>query len=235
MQLEKFLSKMNFTTRKKAKKFIADNNILINGKAVEKKQVILKEGDLVKINDLEIIYQLHYLIMLNKPKNYLCANHDDKHQTVFDLLPKHFHKNFHIVGRLDLDTTGLVLISNDGSLTHEIISPRKKIYKKYYVETKFPLKNLEVFKNGITLKDFTTKDAKYEIIDEKSCYLSIYEGKFHQVKRMFHYINNEVVNLKRVKIGNLELDVDLGNFRILTKKEINSILEANNENETINN
>ena len=153
--------------------------------------------------------------MINKPQGYICSNHDEAYPSLLKLLDEKYQRlPFNFAGRLDFDTEGLVIITTDGNLIHRIISPKKEVYKKYYVKVKKALVNEERLETPLTLLDgkndtYITKNAKVEKIDDYSLYLSICEGKFHQVKRMLEAIDNEVVFLKRVAIGNLLLPSDL--------------------------
>ena len=165
--------------------------------------------------------------MMNKPKGVVCANHDVLHKTVIDLIGHPYNRlDLNIVGRLDLDTTGLLLLSNDGQFIHDIISPAKKVSKTYFVTTKDPFKNPNVLEGEYQIEDgrgrlFQPKDVKVQAIDDYHFNVTIYEGKYHQVKNMVAHFNNEVIELKRESIGSLVLEKDLNTseYRELTKKE----------------
>lgn len=151
---------------------------------------------------------------MNKPQGVITATEDKNQETVIDLLPDKYRKyKLFPVGRLDKDTTGLLLLTNDGDFSHFLTSPNKKIPKTYYVETKLPIPETakELFKQGIYFKkeNISTAPAILEISDEHKCQLTIFEGKFHQVKRMFAYIDNEVVKLHRLSVANYRLPSDL--------------------------
>ena len=173
---------------------------------------------------------------MNKPSGVISATEDGKHKTVIDLLCEKY-KNYKVfpVGRLDIDTEGLLLLTNDGVLAHNLLSPKKHVDKKYYVELKEPLtiEKKKILENGIKLEEnFVTKKAKIEIIDKdedievNSVFITISEGKFHQVKRMFKFVENEVLYLKRVKMGKLLLpeNLKLGEYRELSEEEMDLIL-----------
>jgi 16S rRNA pseudouridine516 synthase len=152
--------------------------------------------------------------MLNKPNNVICANKDNLHKTVVDLIDEPYNRyELNICGRLDIDTVGLVLITNDGALMHKIISPNSNIDKTYYVEYSGII-DKNALESPLTLLDgnnteYTTKGSKVEILGDNSCNITISEGKFHQVKRMFEKINCKVTYLKRIRIGNIYLDNSL--------------------------
>jgi len=166
--------------------------------------------------------------MLNKPSDVVCANKDNLHKTVVDLIKEPYNRyELNICGRLDIDTLGLVLITNSGKLMHKIISPNSNIDKTYYVEYSGNMDKLAL-ESPITLKDgnndeYTTMGSKVEILGDNSCLITIHEGKFHQVKRMFEYINCKVELLKRIRIGNVYLDDNLkpGEYKEI---EIDSLL-----------
>ena len=201
MRLDRMLSEMKIATRKEIKQMVKKGIITVNDVTVKKSSEHIDENnDVVKIYDEVIEYR--------KYMGELC---------VFDLSP---------VGRLDLDTTGLLIITNDGKFAHNLISPKKDVSKKYKVtlRDKVDEKYNDTFEKGIKLmpEDIITKPATMEIIDDYNCYLTIKEGKYHQVKRMFEKVGNEVVELKRVQIGDFKLPDDLeeGDFRELTDEEL---------------
>ena len=183
--------------------------------------------------------------MMNKPKDFVSANKDGLHQTVFELLDERFHtpyleENLHLVGRLDIDTEGLLLFTTDGALTHRITSPKTHFPKSYFVRlsNSETIENQEKisqdFKNGIEIPPegnepgFLAKPAEIQWKTENECILTINEGKFHQVKRMFLAEANEVVYLKRISIGPLKLDEKLaiGEYRDLTDEEVAALMNA---------
>ena len=174
--------------------------------------------------------------MMNKPAGVISATEDSHHKTVIDLLNNKYRTyDVFPVGRLDIDTEGLILLTNDGILSHNLLSPKKHVDKKYYVKIAKPLSENDVktLENGIKLgENFVTKKAKIEVISKDShengnnqVYITISEGKFHQVKRMFKAVNNEVLYLKRITMGNLLLDqnLKLGEYRELTEEELDEL------------
>ena len=236
MRLDKFLANSGIGTRKEVKIILKKGKIKVNEKIVKDAKMQVDEiKDDVKIEDEKITYKPFVYIMMNKPSGVISATEDGKHKTVIDLLCEKY-KNYKVfpVGRLDIDTEGLLLLTNDGVLAHNLLSPKKHVDKKYYVELKEPLtiEKKKILENGIKLEEnFVTKKAKVEIIcnnsekNENLAYITISEGKFHQVKRMFKAVNNEVLYLKRVKMGSLLLDekLKLGEYRELTEEELNNL------------
>lgn len=248
MRLDKFLANSGIGTRKEVKIILKKGKITVNEKIVKDAKIQIDEiKDNVKIEGEKITYKPFVYIMMNKPSGVISATEDGKHKTVIDLLCEKY-KNYKVfpVGRLDIDTEGLLLLTNDGVLAHNLLSPKKHVDKKYYVELKEPLtiEKKKILENGIKLEEnFVTKKAKIEIIDKdkvkdknknidinknevNSVFITILEGKFHQVKRMFKFVENEVLYLKRVKMGKLLLpeDLKLGEYRELSEEEMNLIL-----------
>ena len=237
MRLDKFLANSGIGTRKEVKELLKKRLIKVNDEIVKDGKIHVDENeDTVKYKDEIISYKKFVYIMLNKPNGVISATEDKVHKTVIDLLGDEY-RTFEIfpVGRLDIDTEGLLLLTNDGVLSHNLLSPNKHVDKKYYVELEKLLTKMDIDKleNGVELKDFTTKDAKVEIIENSEeankirAYITISEGKFHQVKRMFKAVENEVKYLKRVKMGTLSLDknLKLGEYRELTEDELTKLKE----------
>lgn len=237
MRLDKFLANSGIGTRKEVKELLKKRLIKVNDEIVKDGKIHVNENeDTVKYKDEIISYKKFVYIMLNKPNGVISATEDKVHKTVIDLLGDEY-RTFEVfpVGRLDIDTEGLLLLTNDGLLSHNLLSPNKHVDKKYYVELEKLLTETDIAKleNGVELKDFTTKDAKVEIIengeesDKIRVYITISEGKFHQVKRMFKAVGNEVKYLKRVKMGTLSLDenLKLGEYRELTEDELTKLKE----------
>ena len=232
MRLDKFLKECNVCSRSESKQVLKKGLIKINGNIVKDPSYKLDENnDVVTYNDKVIEYQEFVYIMLNKPAGVISATEDSKDTTVIDLVSEYAHKEVFPFGRLDKDSVGLLILSNDGKLAHELLSPKKHVSKVYYLKINGRLdeSDIEAFKNGITLEDgYVTKEGKLEIIksDEISeCLATISEGKFHQLKRMFIALDKEVVFLKRIKFKDIELDESLkeGEYRLLTKEEIDSL------------
>ncbi|MGY3775724.1 pseudouridine synthase [Helcococcus sueciensis] len=228
MRIDKYLANMGVGTRKEVKDYISKGFILINGEVVKKAtQQINENEDKIEYKNQEIIYKPYIYLMLNKPQGVISATKDYS-KTVIDLLEeKYQNKDIFPVGRLDKDTEGFLLLTNDGKLAHELLSPKKKVNKKYFARVEKGLKkeDIQVFENGVYLdkENYLTKPAKLEILSDNEAYITIQEGKYHQVKRMFHAVDNSVIYLKRISMGELSLDenLKLGEYRELTDEEIN--------------
>lgn len=230
MRLDKFLSHMGYGTRNEVKNIIKNGWVTIEGKTIKKADFQVKEDQTVYVDDVPVSYVRYEYYILNKPAGYVSATEDTLHPTVMELIPS-IRNDLYPVGRLDLDTEGLLLVCNDGQLTHELLSPKKHVLKKYYVEFEgtLPENAVEIFAQPMDLDDFVTKPAKLEVLDQDKAYLTISEGKFHQVKRMFQNVGCEVTYLKRVSFGPLELkDLEIGQARALTSKEI-ELLKTHND------
>ncbi len=216
MRLDKYLANLKYGSRKDVSKLVRTGVVTVNGETVKNASMDIKGEDIVTVFEEEVYYKQIVTLMLNKPAGYISANSDSMHETVIDLLEEKYQRfDFSIAGRLDLDTVGLVLLSTDGDLVHKIISPKKDIKKKYYVELRDNLTDdYKILENGVEILDgrnnpFITKDAVVEKLSDNTCNIEISEGKYHQVKRMFKHIGNEVTYLKRVSIGNVVLDEEL--------------------------
>lgn len=226
MRLDKFLSNMGAGTRSEVKQLLKKNAVMVNGKKEKQsKRQIDPEADEISVNGEVIAYIDKIYLMLNKPAGYVSAVEDAEHNTVISLIEQYQYLDLFPVGRLDKDTEGLLLITNDGQFNHDVMSPNKHVSKVYQVQAAQLVTQDDVqrFKEGIELSDGKVKPAKLEITeDPQIVFVTIHEGRYHQVKRMFHAIDNEVTKLKRVKIGNLKLDDNLlkGEYRELTETEL---------------
>lgn len=225
MRLDKYLSNAKILSRKETEKEIKLGTIKINGKVATKKDQSVLESDTVTYNDnlVKIIDFLY--IMLNKPQGYVSSTDDPRDKTVLDLLPLEYRKyNLFPCGRLDKDTVGLVILTNDGVGTHNLLSPKKHISKDYYFEIIAPIsddkiKNIE---KGVKLRDgYTTKPCKVIMHSEKSGIITLTEGKYHEIKRLFASQGNLITYLKRISFGSINLDPNLkeGEYRLLTNEE----------------
>ena len=225
MRLDKFLANMGVGTRTEVKQLLKKGKVTVNT-SVEKspKSYIDPTEDMVCVNEKQVEFVNNVYIMLNKPKGYISATHDESNRTVIDLIPEYQHLNIFPVGRLDKDTEGLLLITNDGQFSHNLMSPSKHVSKTYEVTSQNPVTkaDIDAFKKGIILSDGPVKPAQLTRINETTSQVTIYEGKYHQVKRMFHAIENEVLELKRLKIAKLALDENLksGEYKLLSDKEL---------------
>lgn len=232
MRLDKYLTKTGLGTKKEVKSLIKKKLIFVDDKLVTNDSFNVKEQDNVYYlnnNKLEkLVYEEYIYLMLNKPKGYVCATKDNIHKSVLELIKGFDERTLHIVGRLDIDTEGLLLITDDGDFTHKVTSPKSDISKTYYVEYSGVLNNdaTKMVSEGILLDDGElTRPGNLEIIEEGKSFITITEGKYHQVKRMFAGMNTKVTYLKRVKINNLELDIPLSSFRKLNKDDLEKIIK----------
>ena len=232
MRLDKFLSNSGKGSRKDIKQLLKTGSVTVNGKVVNDGSVhIIETEDEIAVDGIKVIYQKYIYLMLNKPQGYVSAVYDKHLPVVTDLVDKEYsHFEVFPVGRLDIDTEGLLILTNDGALCHRVLSPKSHIDKTYYVKTLLPLKESDkaAFKEGVTLDDgYKTMSAHLVITGERECTLTICEGKFHQVKRMMEAIGNKVVYLKRISMGSLCLDenLPLGKIRPLTQEEIKLLEE----------
>ena len=238
MRLDKCLADCGLGTRSEVKSLLKAKRITVNGKVVTNGKVqVNPETDEILFDGEKIQYEEFVYIMMNKPKGVVSATEDNLHKTVLDLIdPVYFKKGVFPVGRLDIDTHGLLLLTNDGQLAHALLSPKRHVDKTYQAQVKgiMTQEDVETFAKGIPLKDFTCQPAKLEILsvdsdkEESQIRVTIAEGKFHQVKRMVAYCGKEVVDLQRLTMGTLVLDENLqrGEWRRLTKEELEVLLAS---------
>ena len=229
-RLDKILASQGTLSRKEVKEMMKKGRISVNGKVVKDSSVKIDETvDEVSVDGALISLKKHIYIMLNKPVGVVSASDSETDETVVDLVPDElYRKGLFPAGRLDKDTTGFVLITDDGDFAHRILSPKNHIFKTYIAGLEHPLSDEDIksLENGITLGDGTVlKEAKVEKItdsDKPAARIMICEGKYHQVKRMFAARGNKVVSLHRVKMGDLELDGALnpGECREITPEEL---------------
>ncbi|WP_429053879.1 16S rRNA pseudouridine(516) synthase RsuA [Aeromonas veronii] len=227
MRLDKFLCDCSDLTRSLAGKLIRQGEVMVDGIVVKQPAFHINEQSRIEFDGVLLtLEQRNRYFMLHKPEGYVCSNEDPDHPTVFFLMDEPAMGKLHVVGRLDLDTTGLVLVTDDGQWSHRITSPRHECAKTYHVWLADPVSPdaIALFAEGVYLRNETdkTRPAQLEILDECEARLTIHEGKYHQVKRMFASIGNKVVGLHRERVGGLTLDEDLapGEYRELTAEEI---------------
>lgn len=226
MRLDKFLKETGFGTRKEVKIIIRQKRVQVNDSIINNDGLNIDENnDIVKVDNNVVSYVKYIYIMLNKPQGVVSATADNVHQTVIDLINEYKHLNLFPVGRLDIDTVGLLLITNDGELSHNLLSPKKHVDKTYLLTTDLPLskEDIEIIENGVMIDNELTLPARLESLNkDNSYYLTIKEGKFHQVKRMIQAVNKKVTFLKRISFGPLKLDenLEIGKYRLLTNEEI---------------
>lgn len=232
MRLDKLLAHSGIGTRTEVKTLIKQGHVKVNDQIIKKDGFQINENkDLVYLDDILIEYRKFVYLMLNKPDGYISATFDQVHSTVLDLIDGYEHFDLFPVGRLDIDTEGLLLITNDGHLAHHILSPKKHISKIYYAKIagKVDESDITAFKDGIELTDFKCMPANLKILSandkESEIEVEIFEGKFHQVKRMFESRNKPVTYLKRIQMKNLKLDLNLklGKYRELTDEELSDL------------
>ena len=233
IRLDKYLADMGLGTRSQVKDIIKKGKININGIVVKDSNIKVDSNkDEIYFEGNPIVYAEFEYYMLNKPAGVISASNDKKQKTVIDLIETRKRDDLFPVGRLDKDTEGLLLICNDGELSHNLLSPKKHVNKTYYVELDSPLtddKAKEVCDGVYIESGVKSMPAKLEYIDKQKVYLTIHEGKFHQVKKMFHAVGCEVTYLKRMTMGPLRLDESLkpGEYRMLTNAEIDALKKGN--------
>ena len=235
LRIDKYLADCGIGTRSEVKKYIKAKQITVNGKLVVKPEQKIDENvDIICFKGQQIIYEKYVYYLLHKPAGCVTAKQDNVHKTVMECFPEEVRaKDIAPVGRLDLDTEGLLLFTNDGPLTHHLLSPTHHIPKTYYavLDKKMPESAIELFKTGVDIgDDKPTLPAELIILptvvkeDENATYsaeLTIHEGRFHQVKRMFEAVGCTVTYLKRLSMGSLVLgDLKIGEYRKLTEEEI---------------
>ncbi|MBQ6947354.1 MAG: 16S rRNA pseudouridine(516) synthase [Clostridia bacterium] len=224
-RLDKLVAELFRLTRKQAKKEIACGNVSVNGAVQKQSAMHCFAEDIICLNGQRGVYQKFYYIMMNKPKGVLSATKDRNTKTALDLLPEDMKRNdLFVAGRLDKNTTGFLLLTNDGEFAHNILSPKNHIPKTYVatLERDISPQDVDAFANGISLKEGICKPAKLVDLSNRRAEITIVEGKFHQIKRMFHAVNNEVHELHRDKMGGLALDSGLqpGEARYITEDEM---------------
>lgn len=234
MRLDKYLAEMGVGTRQEVKKQIRQGKVTVNGTVVKAADTKIDETcDEVTIGSRNISYVSYEYYMLNKPGGVVSATEDRRDTTVIDLIKDKKRKDLFPVGRLDKDTEGLLLITNDGDLAHRLLAPKKHVDKVYYakIDGMVTEEDVKRFAEGIDIgaeEEEMTRPAKLDIMksaEESEIRLTIHEGKFHQVKRMFLAVGKEVTYLKRERMGTLCLDENLkpGEYRLLTEEEIENV------------
>ncbi len=234
MRLDKFVSSQRTDlSRKDVKDLCKRGRITVNGqvcKAFDKK--ICPDSHIVAVDGQEIVYQKHIYIMLNKPKGVVCSTRDGASPTVLSLVPDEWRRDgLFPAGRLDKDTEGFVLITDDGELAHRILSPKSHVPKKYYVELEKPVGEnyAEIFQSGMKIDggDVCKPAGLFPVADNpNACHVVLHEGMFHQIKRMFEALGNKVTYLKRISIGGLVLDekLALGECLLILHKDVEKFL-----------
>ena len=225
MRLDKFLTECGLGSRREVKNLIDSKKISVNGNfKISSKDNIDENKDIIKYEDNVLSYKEFRYYILNKKSGYVTAVEDPRDKTVMDLLPNWvIKKDLAPVGRLDKDTEGLLLLTNDGQLNHKLLSPKSHVDKTYIAHTEedFGEDDLEKLRNGVDIGGYITMPAEAKKVDEKILSLTIREGKFHQVKKMVEAIDNKVIYLKRISFGKLVLeDMELGEVKEINLEDI---------------
>lgn len=225
MRLEKYLVQCGLGSRREIKEFVISGKIKVNNEIVFDEGIAIDEiNDFITFNESELKKKTLKYYILYKKAGYVTSASDEDNPVVNDLLPNWVDKKaLFPVGRLDKDTEGLLLFTNDGELNYKMTHPEKKFSKKYYAKLRKEISSDDIKKieDGIDIGSHTCLPSKIEIVDENSVYITIFEGKYHQVKRMFKAVNNKVVYLKRVEFGNLNLNgMNLGDVREIKREDI---------------
>lgn len=241
MRIDRLLCELNIGTRSEVKELLKKGFIYVNGIKITKPETKVDESKaVISYKGKEYRHRSFVYFMMNKPAGVVSATRDDHSKTVLDVLEEHLKekygkepsgipiKDIFPVGRLDKDTVGLLLLTNDGELSHNLLSPKKHVAKCYYVETDLPIvkEAAEQLMQGVDIgEEKLTREAEVELLGEKKCMITITEGKFHQVKRMFQAVGLKVMYLKRLSMGPLILDENLpeGSIRELTQEEVQNL------------
>lgn len=230
MRLDKYLSEMGAGTRSELKKAVRSGRVTVNGVKARDASMHVEEGDEIFMDGERVAYEQFVYYLMNKPAGVISATEDTRDRTVLDLLEGQQRKGLFPVGRLDRDTEGLLLITNNGELAHRLLSPKKHVDKVYFARLDAPVGETErrLFAEGLRVDEtFTAMPAGLEILDPgNEVKVTIREGKFHQIKRMFEAVGREVLYLKRLSMGPLALDGSLppGAYRRLTEEEESAII-----------
>ena len=225
MRLDKFLSNMGKATRSEAARLVRQGKVLVNGVPAKRSDTqIDPENDTILLNGLPVCYKEFTYIMLNKPEGYVSATDDPREKTVLDLVdPEDRRKGLFPCGRLDKNTLGLVILTNDGDSAHRLLSPRHHVSKVYKFEALLPISEDDVarLQRGVDIGGYFTKPCTVRLTGEKCGEITLTEGKYHQIKRMLEAVGNKITYLERVSFGGIELDPQLkrGEWRYLTEAE----------------
>ncbi len=230
-RLDKVISNQTGYSRKEVKEILKGKRVKVNNEIIERPETkVDPKKDIIEMDHKELGFKEFIYLVLNKPKGYVSATVDNINPTVLDLVPEEYlHRNLFPAGRLDKDTTGLMIITDNGEFAHDILSPKKHISKTYLVEVDKPLTEemREGFFDGIRMTEGVVKAKEFEFLDHHRALVTLTEGRYHQVKRMFHAYHAEVLELKRIKMGNFSLPEDLkeGEIRELTEDELRKVKE----------
>lgn len=230
MRLDKILAHMGFGSRKEVKEYIRKGYVMINGQTIKDDDFkVDPQNDEIVFLDEDVRYEEMIYLIMNKPQGYVSATYDSKEATVLDLIEGYDKRHLFPIGRLDKDTTGLLILTNDGQLAHQLLSPTKHVDKVYELTFRGEFKDtyFKEFEDGIVLDDgYKCLPAKFVLIGQNHGLITIKEGKYHQVKRMMQALGMEVTTLKRIKFGGLDLPTDIteGSYRKMTSEELGLII-----------
>lgn len=232
-RIDKIISALGIMSRRDCSRAAKCGRITVDGKVEKSASRKVTQNDLLCLDGEKIVYSEFMYILLNKPQGYVCAAEDGRYSTVFELLPKEYcNLGLFTVGRLDMNTTGVLLITNDGALSHSLLSPKNKIYKTYRAKTKFPVSEKDVLlaSQGMLLDgDEKAFPAEISVIDDCISDIKVYEGKFHLIKRIFLALNNQVRELERIDFCGITCDgLEISQWRFLTEDEISMLKTAVN-------
>lgn len=224
-RIDKILSSSGLLTRREAKKAAQMRRITVDGKVERDTSLRVSDKNILCLDGKRVVYSGFTYLMMNKPAGYVCSTDDPKSPIVNELLSEEYiRKKLFSVGRLDKYTTGLIILTDDGVFAHNMLAPKKHVEKTYYLTCLSPIGDAEVQSCllGIDIGGYTTKSARLEPLGEFEAYITITEGKYHQIKRMFESMGNKIKSLKRVNFGGIKLDESLkeGDFRVLTDEEL---------------
>lgn len=229
MRLDKFLSVHGFGSRRSSKKVLKNNSITVNGEIVKDYTMQIKGSDVIMVNGKMIANTPYVAMILNKPSGYMCSMKDENYPSCMNLIPEEYRERMRMVGRLDQDTTGLLILTDNGVLNARLAHPKTQVKKTYLATVNHILRPtlVELCNQEIDIgRGEIASPSQLEIIDEYHAYLTVSEGKYHEVKRIFGHFNYDVVELKRVKFGPLELgDLEEGKTRILSEEEYDALLD----------
>ena len=231
MRLDKFISDGAAMTRSESRNAIKKGRVMRDGNVVKDIALAVSEDEILLLDGKEVAYKKFVYIMLHKPDGYISATEDRRKKTVLDLLdPSYERYALFPVGRLDIDTEGFLLLTNDGQLAHNMLSPNKDVGKTYFVRLEKGITDEEIslLENGVDIGECVTKPAKVQRIGDNEINLTITEGKFHQIKRMAKVTGNNVVYLKRLAYGDFYLDESLekGSYRELSAEEVEKLCKV---------
>ncbi len=233
MRLDKYLSLTGTATRSEASRAVRAGKVLVNGIPAKKADMpIDPDTDAVIFGGVPVVYRQHTYILMNKPDGVVSATEDGREKTVLDLLPddlRRIRPALFPCGRLDKHTTGLMLLTNNGDLSHRLLSPARHVDKTYRFCVKFPLseEDISALESGVDIGGYVTAPCRVERVEERAGFITLHEGKYHQIKLMMEARHNQITELERITFGPLTLDASLapGEWRLLTDREI-AALEA---------